>query len=281
MDLLHGHLAGSRPGRSRKRVHASDLTRSPEWCPREQALLDVLGGGPRDEWLGTCEVLSYDVSRAVQDLVTGYFADMGRAWGPWRCRHCRRVTHVGPPVSHCPECDRGLLAYREPRFRSAVSGISCGIDLLVDVGEPLLRAVEVKALKLDDYKAVVAPLAEHRDRTNLYLRILSESDSPHAERVDHDVASVLYVAKAGWGQHDRTLRGDKPFRPFKEFEVRRRDEDTQLYTDRARAYAITFREEGTMPEGVCPTSFCERAKACRVSAPCFSGDHPAGQRVQR
>ena len=68
--LLHDHLAGLEPDRGKKTVHASELTKDEDVCPREYALYDVthakpgvaLSQRPRrtspSPWAACCRTLS-------------------------------------------------------------------------------------------------------------------------------------------------------------------------------------------------------------------------------
>ncbi len=166
------------------------------------------------------------------------------------------------------------MIYEEMRFESPSTGASCGIDLLVKTGEPKLRILEIKSMKEDEFKALVAPKAEHKQRTNLYMRLVEEAGYGHM--IDCQRATVFVVSK-GFGVQDEEIKkwgfGDS-YTPFKEFEVVRNDADTDERFERARMLK-RYRDEGVMPLGVCPTSYCKRAKDCDVVHACFSGKYPA------
>ena len=109
--------------------------------------------------------------------------------------------------------------------------------MLVALGEKKLKPIELKTMDKDQFKDLKGPLAEHRLRTNLYLRIMAESSSPWSNTVNHEKATVLYVSKGGWGCADPQLKEwglKEEFSPFKEFEISRDDSQTDDLADRAR-----------------------------------------------
>jgi hypothetical protein len=169
------------------------------------------------------------------------------------------------------------------RFTSAYSGASCGLDLGLDLGLGKLVPVEIKTIDKDEFKTLVAPLAEHRQRTALYLRIISESDEPAAKSFSTKQARVLYASKGGYGCKDPEPAQwglyDK-FSPYKEFILDRNDEITETPTEKARQVHLFRKGEAGMPDGICPQSFCKRAKGCKVVKECWSGKFPAGMMMQ-
>ena len=73
--LLHQHLSLYEPERSKKMVHASELTKDEELCPREYALNDLLKTKPVTHFLSTSENVTYTMGRMLQDIVVESFAD--------------------------------------------------------------------------------------------------------------------------------------------------------------------------------------------------------------
>jgi hypothetical protein len=143
----------------------------------------------------------------------------------------------------------------------------------VDIGKPKLRMVEVKSVILHDFEKLKAPLAEHRLRTNVYLRMIA--DSPLAEQVETQVGHVLYVAKSfgKWNPDDKTIS------PFKEYEVARDDSITDKLLGKASEYQA-FRTMGIVPNRVCPNAACKRAKSCSVVSACFSKAFKSGDTLE-
>ena len=149
--------------------------------------------------------------------------------------------------------------------------------MLVALGAAKLTPIELKTMAADQFKTLIAPLAEHKLRTNLYLRIIAESEHPWASMVSTERARILYISKSGYGCADDGLKAmgiKESFSPFKEFEVLR--DDSQTAEPAARAKVVKDFRDGQvgMPRGICPSALTQRAKGCAFKSACFSGDHP-------
>ena len=274
--MLHEHLSGFEPPRSLRLVHASALTRPEGFCPRFYALSDASKAKPKDEWTAAADVATYQIGRMWQDSIVDWFADMGRAVGHWRCRACNQLHQFQKRPVKCESCMSRAFKPEEVRFTSAISGASCGIDMMVDVGDPLLLPVEIKSMMKDQFKELSAPLAEHRLRTALYLRLIAESEHAWSAMVQTTKAKVFYVCKGGyvadpelrqWGLPDR-------YSPFKEYEIGRDDKQTEPLVARARVVKDYRAGAIGMPTGICSSAMVKRAKECSLCKPCFSGDWP-------
>lgn len=274
--MLHDHLSGPQPGRPLTTIHASALTKHDGMCPRYYALHDVQKIKPGSEYLSAADVVTYDIGNDLQQRVMHAFADMDAAVGHWQCLACRLTHTFRPRPKSCAKCGCESFRAEEVRFVSAVTGASCGVDLLVKGFGPKLRPIEIKTMGRDEFKGLMAPLAEHRLRTNLYLRIIAESDHEWAAQVATDAARILYACKAGyvadpelksWGLTDL-------YSPFKEYVIHRKDADTEEVSRRSRAVK-DFRDGNTgMPCGICTTALVKRAQYCSQRKACFSGDYP-------
>ena len=136
----------------------------------------------------------------------------------------------------------------------------------------------------DQFKELKGPLAEHRLRTNLYLRIMAESSSPWSNTINHEKATVLYISKGGWGCADPQLKEwglKEQFSPFKEFEIARDDSQTDDLADRARTVKEFRAGKVGMPFGICATALVPRAMKCPLRAACFSRRASARPRLGR
>lgn len=275
---LHKHLKRFDEARPIFRIHASELTKDGGFCPRAFCLMDLTKTKPKGQWASSSDVATWEVGHQVQAMVVKWFAEMDVAVSSWKCVHCGQVQDLKKRPKACPACQCKRFDQQEPRFVSAISGASCGIDLLADLDMPKLVITEIKSIDPIKFKTLVAPLAEHRLRTALYLRIVAESGHPFAERIATDEARVLYVSKGGFGAQDPSLSqwGIKEhYSPFKEFTVKRDDALTEDVSRRAKAVK-QFREGAAgMPTGICETMLCARAKACPVNQACFSGKYLA------
>lgn len=274
--LLHHNLGGIQPARPIHNVHASALTKpTEEFCPREYALYDVTKFKLKPEYLGAADVITFDMGNDLQGRIVHHFADMGRAIGHWKCQGCGHLHEFCKRPVECAMCGCKAFRAEEVRFISDYSGASCGIDCLIEMTGKLLP-IEIKTMKKEEFEKLTAPLAEHRLRTSLYLRIIAESKQLWAQKVNTNEARVLYVCKAGyisdpelkkWGLTDK-------FSPFKEFTLSRKDDVTVTPSERAKVVKQFRAGEVGMPCGICATGMVKRAQTCRMKNACFSGDHP-------
>ena len=270
--LLNEHVGGFERARSKRIIHASDLTKEDlEYCPREHILMKLERVEQKDPYVNTALRVTWDDGVDKQARVNNqYLKDF--MVGDWICRSCGKLYEwrKGPPPRHgecrCP--NGSLWEYSEVVFRHKKNKASGSVDALVDIGKAKLRACEVKIMATSMFPPKL-PLAEHTLRTRLYLWLIANSDHPRKNRINTRKASVLYLCR-GHGKKDE----DGVVSPFREFTVERNDSDIKHLG--AKAMALTKARTNTrkfMPFGVCPTSDCGRAKACRVSKPCFSGDY--------
>jgi hypothetical protein len=273
--MLHEHLRGMDVARPLSRIHASSLTKPEGFCPRFYALHDVMKKKPKDGWLTAADVLTFQMGHDLQDQIVNSFADMGKAIGHWKCLACDKLHEFQSRPAKCVKCFCKGFKPEEVRFESAVTGASAGIDMLVNMGGPKLKVVELKTMIKDQFKSLAGPLAEHKLRTNLYLRIIAESEHSWANMVDTSSAQILYTCKGGyiedpelksWGLYDR-------YTPFKEYTVTRNDATTEPYAKRSKVVLDFRKGEVGMPCGVCPTALHKRALTCSMKGPCFSGDY--------
>ena len=277
-ELLHRGIARYQKPRPLDVIHASDLTSErEEWCPRAVALMELEGVKAEPELITTAQRVAWEISSAVAEQVVRWLSNQNRAIGTWVCARCNEPHYFSREPERCACCEREVFHFEEYRFTSAYSDASCGIDLLVPLpGKKKVEIVEMKALEKVEFKALKAPLAEHRFRTNLYLRLAAESTDPNAKKVNTQCARILYVAKGGWGVRCDVAKeygiNDGPWSPFKEYVVKRDDEQTEEVTQKARSLKLYREGAGELPVGVCPTPLCMRAKSCKVVARCFSED---------
>lgn len=257
-------------------VHASSATKGEKtFCAREYALHLIHPTiTQKSGFISTALRVTFDTGKDTQRRLNEEWIP-DRVIGNWRCRVCGATKEFCKRgVTCCGSADYNSWEYEEVRFTSEYSGISGGVDLLVDMGNSLLTLVEVKTMEKDGFKTLAAPLAEHRVRTSLYLRLVAESNHPKKDTIDTSRGFVLYIIK-GFGVKDEEVAlwrlHDSSITPFKEYLVLRDDSATDAMSDNARAYKL-FKESGaTIPEGICPTAMCKRATSCAVAKQCFSG----------
>lgn len=275
---LHKYLAGNSPGRSLRTIHASDLTKDIGYCPREAVLEKVTKRKPKPEFITTSQQVTWHLGRVLQESVTHWLADMGLAIGDWKCRSCGTMheRQKRPETCRMSGCGGKLFRYEETRPVHPEFGASCGLDFLLDRGCGKLWIVENKTMAADKFKELVAPLGEHKLRTQMYLecaRAAAKVD-PWWNKVRHDKALVLYISKGGWGTTNPEKVGwdfdDGPHSPFKEYTVDADREAVLPYLERGKPAWDFFRgETDKIPDRICPTSFCKRAGQCSIADVCF------------
>ncbi len=274
-QLLHGHLSGYIDGRPIKTLHASEVTKeNPGFCARRKALMVHTGQENPDEFLSTSLSVTFNIGRRLEEDVQHWFADMGRAVGHWDCRFCHSKYKFQKRPAKCTSCGGTLFKYREVRAQSQYAYVSAGLDLLVDKSLPSgkLTYVEIKTIDKEEFKKLAMPLAEHRARTRLALRLIEESDDPFLQQVATDRAEVLYVSKGGFGCATPEVAQypfpDAQFSPFKPYAVERDDASIEQYYAEAIKYA-EYIASGAIPCRICATTFSPQAKGCKQMLACF------------
>lgn len=274
---LHQHLRRMDYPRDARNFHASDITREdPEYCPREAAIRVLQKVDIPPTKVTTSMAVTWDWGRLVEARVRDWFADMGMTVGDWECRHepCKRRFKWQKRPKLCHGCGGRSFEYLERRVISAVSGISCGVDLLLDYGEARLRAVEIKSIDKEKFADLKLAKSEHRARTQVYLRCMAESEDKIWGRVNQQRARVLYVTKGGYGTKDAEMSNwdfaDGGFSPFKEFVIERDDAAVEHLIQKAMAAREGMRG-GELPDRLpeCKSGMAsKRASACPVNGRC-------------
>lgn len=287
---LHRSLAGWEDARCHKTLHASDMTRDEGFCPREFALHDALNTKRRGQFIGTSLRTTFDMGDMLSDLVREKWA-VHKTVGTWRCLKCGSLhqfckypkicntKQLDPNGNVVSTCNSRVFRYKEEQFIVPSISASGSLDMLYDAGLPKLIPVELKSIDKDQFKALVAPHAEHSWRSNLYQRLIANSLHPQKDHIDQKRMLVLYVCK-GYGVKDETIKPagikDTEFSPFKEYWVQRDDKLTNDIWKKAEALKKYRSKEGGMPQGICDNSYCKRAMSCSALKPCWSGNYPIG-----
>jgi hypothetical protein len=278
--MIHKSLAGLELPRDPSILHASDLMRPEgEFCPREHAFLMMGVAKKKSTFVGTALRITYQHGRDLENHIRNTWLRESVV-GHWKCGVCKKLSEFGKaPKVKCTGCGWGhQWNYEEVRFTSPISGISCGIDALVNVGETHFRIAEVKTLAIDGFKKLTAPLAEHKFRTSLYMKLVEESPLPYATKVNIKEANLLYAAKS-FGVKDDELKEagvkDAAFSPFKEF-VLQRDDAIVAVPVRKAITLKAWRDNPNvgMPCGVCVNGLTKRAQQCSAVSACWSGNFP-------
>jgi hypothetical protein len=265
---LRENLSGKVPARSHEQVHASDLTK-PDFCPREVALLHATKGKRKDQFVDTALKVTFDIGNMTSDLIREKWL-AGQAVGDWWCSRCgaKRAFCKLPPDTDQTSPHVHHWHYREVKFEAL--GFTGSIDMFVDLGAPRLTVVELKIMAPDEWIPLVAPKAEHRVRTNLYLRLIEASDHPMKDRINLTKAKVMYVTRS-FGKAHPEYGGD--ILPFKEFDLPRDDSAIADALDKSEKIQL-FLKSGIFPKRTCDTSWGPVAKNCSACAACFSGKFP-------
>lgn len=277
--MIHNQLAGMEKARSHANIHASDLMREDEFCPREWVLLDITQRPRKDSFVGTAMRLTFDHGRDLEWRIRNVYL-RNFVVGEWKCGVCGNVhTSFGKAPKVKCKCGYERWEYEEVRFKCHDSGVSGGLDTIVDVGLPKLRILEIKTMDKDMFKDLIAPLAEHRFRTSLYMQLADYSPNAVSTRVDTSFAHILYVSKS-FGFKDTTLKEegiiDSPFSPFKEFVVPRDDSLSETVLNKAKVvHWIREKKVQGIPGGVCKTAMDGRAAKCACVTACFGAKYPA------
>lgn len=278
IGVLKEHLGGPRPGRSMAILHASDVTKV-DFCARRWAFFDVLEKNPPSEFLSTALDVTFRLGNAIEAMVIEDWVG-DAVVGNWQCEYCGvHRTMIPKPNGHCAGTAghpprKHWWRHRQMVVDAPEYGIQGAIDALFNIGAPQLVITEIKILNPTEFEVIMAPLPEHRLRTNLYMAILDQSLHPFRDKINLHEARVVYISR-GYGKLNAEWN---EILPFKEFVVKRNDLDLNEFLKRAKLLKV-FRDQGVMPSGICATALDKIAKACSVCQPCFSGKYPAGKVV--
>lgn len=267
--ILKKNLGGMQEGRSRDVVHASNITKT-DFCPRNWAFLDMKAVKAEPEFLPAAMDVTYQMGVAAETLFAEEWLG-DAAIGNWRCRRCHEQrTMTSKPNGFCKDGVKHWWQYLQIVVEAEEYGVSGSIDCLVNVGVPKLMMTEVKTINPVDFEKIIVPLPEHRLRTNLYMALVAGSQHPFKEKFNLLEARVLYISR-GYGKMNEAWN---EILPFKEFEVKRNDDDLKPVLQRAKALKL-FREGKGMPSGICATALDKIAQKCKSCTYCFSGQFPA------
>lgn len=276
---LHKRIAGWEEPRPHFPLRASDLLKKgEEFCPREHAFMDMGVAKKRGSFVGTSLRMTFNHGSFMEHQIRNvYLRDI--VVGQWKCGICSSVYPVfgKAPTVVCDRCKWGhKWEYLEPRFEDSETGISGGVDCLLDVGQSKLLIVEIKTMTPEDFKTLAAPLAEHTFRTSLYMKLAEASTWLPSDRVNKKESKILYVTKS-FGFKDESLKmagiRDAPFSPFKEFTIHRNDSILATPTAKAKVLKVWRDTKEGMPCGICTNGLTKRAQSCPAIGPCFSGKY--------
>src|SRR6185312_15433048 len=133
-----------------------------------------------------------------------------------------------------------------------------------DLGVSKYMVTELKTINPDEFEKIVAPLPEHRLRTNLYLKLWADPGSTYTDRINLHEGRVLYVSRA---HGKKNLDHNGEILPFKEYEVARNDDDLLPILNNAKQLKA-YRDTMAMPSGICATALDKTAKSCSFCIRC-------------
>lgn len=282
-ELLHKNLAGVDKPRPLTRIHASDVTK-PGYCPREIALM-ILENVPKSgNKIDPALQYTFDEGNDKQARLNNVWL-REQMYGRWQCPVCGHTTSFGRHPYRCvtDECGQDKLPHKyvEVRVQHPATGMLGSMDAIVDIGREKLTLTECKIIKGADFETLKAPLAEHRVRTQLYLRLIRDAEATWlSEMVDTDEARILYMMR---GHGKKNANG--VISPFKEYTLKANDTTIRKYLAMASALNVFLDQWGKVydgsnpmndyiPAGICTDNMCSRASKCKVSKACFSGKYP-------
>ena len=248
------------PNRGYKRVHASDLTKD-DWCARKVCLVNRDKVELPPQKFDKAIQFTFSMGYTIADLFIHNWAK-NRVIGDWDCLACgeKRIWSKYPKRCSCG-CD--TWHYREVTFLDQKSSASGGIDCFFELEKGKYTPIELKIMATEKFNDLVAPLAEHKLRTQLYLEIINNSNHPQKSVINTNFAKVFYVSRGHGKKHP-----DFGVIPFKEFDVYPDPEGVKYL--RLEAVKIkVFNEQGILPPRVCAVEFCPTASQCPVSTQCF------------
>lgn len=284
-QLLHAEMGGYKPERPLHNIHASDLTYEEKpYCPRLNAICLLDGISPPDRYIDTCLQYTFEMGEQMHEMARCKLLKK-YAVGYWRCPHCKHTTNtLGLQPESCFSCGTKpfQFEYIEVRFKCQQTGASGAIDCLIKLPtRPKLVILELKSIvhhtdsaSVVDFKTLKAPLAEHELRTNLYMRLVENSENNLKDFIDVNNAMVFYMTK-GYGIKDPDLEkeaiSDK-MTPFKEYWIDRNDKATDPYINKAIPMK-RFVEHGIIPHKIQNESHCDK---CKLKTVCDSNKYPEG-----
>lgn len=250
------------------RMHVSSLIKSSTqdaFCPREFVLrymerTSLAGAGvpPKFELL-------YAVGHYYGDYIVQKFLERNPDWaqyayGDWRCI-CGQTTFKAcnkPQGAVCDHCTHPVEIYVEIDLFNPLKTVVGHADLIFNV-DGFFYVYEFKSIDRADiiFSEITEPLGDHLLQASNYYYMLKNE----GKRVSR-VIRFVYV--------DRSMSELYRALPFKEVEAEavaaRRL--TPLYNKAKRVHRAI--EEGRLPDRICDTITCSRAKQCGRAVSCFN-----------
>jgi len=252
-------------------IHVSDLMKtssSDMFCPREQALFYFNDYDQVATPLSAGFELLFETGNTIHDHVRNKWMERSEhgntAWGGWQCK-CGHVKLVGlKPVhsrsTYCSRCKCHAHIYVEYDLYARKYRLVGHPDFIVKWGDTFY-IYEIKTIdRVDiDFARLDAPLGDHTLQASFYYWLLVSEGKKVSP-----IIRYLYVDRSTW-----SLFGFGGKKTYKEFKHRASDiSRLQPLLDKATGL-IEAIEARHLPDKVCKSASCTRAKKCRMAVSCF------------
>lgn len=228
-------------------------------CPREEALASLLKVIRYDKINASLQLIFEHGHALHHQLQNSILPRLGILYGQWRCNRCStdHGTWERPDTAHltlvlrpeeCSNCGYDTFTYQEIHFEDESIRISGHPDgFLVVPGRPGAGVLEGKSIgQRGALQVKHAPLFGHVIQCQTYMMLTGLR-----------WAKILYWQKAANGIDaliEHTVEYDQPT------------------VDKIRGMVSSIwraLETGELPDRICATNTCDRAKECGLSGPCF------------
>lgn len=250
------------------RLHVSSLIKSgtqDAFCPREFVLryfepTEQAGAGIPPKFQ-----LLYAVGHFYGDYIVNQFLERNPdwaqyAWGDWGCMcgHAKVYRQHKPDDVTCEHCGSALARYLETDLTNPRGTVVGHADLIFNV-DGYFYVYEFKSIDRADvvFSQINEPLGDHLlQASNYYWMLIAEG-----KKVSRRIRFV-YV--------DRSMEGLYTQEPYREVEgVAVRKRRLHAIYDRAKICHDSI-EKRVLPERICESITCSRAKQCSKAISCFS-----------
>ena len=205
--------------------------------------------------------------------------------GDWKCRACGETTKARYTPDKCGHCgaDGKALRYAEILMRCPDTGIVGSPDILFDMlANGRKTIIEIKSEGADAFKARTAPTEDHVTRTCMYLWLAERTPWLAGKGIATDEARIVYACLDTHVEDPRIKAwklSDAARTPYKEYVVKRNDARFTAALEKVGEW-LTYRaaleygdapDSVPLPDRVCRSAGCSRARRCSVAALCFPG----------
>ena len=259
------------------RFHVSDVIAYGDrrFCSREKVLLSM-DSTPR--FVGSLSPgmsLLFKSGDFIHDLVRDSFIHKsesygGYVYGDWRCSSCGSIVHRNKCYSSIKgsesKCCKATLNYSEIHLELPDYALTGHPDLLMKVGG-IYHIYEIKSVyentlggkssgQVMPFNTIKEPSPAHILQATMYYWMMRSVGMKVSKKL-----RILYVNRG-----NSTLFRS---RPYLEFSVYRYDRSRVEPFFKSCKNTLSFIENGTLPDRICKTHSCARAKGCVKRVECF------------